>query len=905
VANTEGRLPPAKHKTLHHIKTTGPPATARFRRLDAAKLAATKADFAKLEKEGIIRRSSSTWSAPLHMVMKPDGTWRPCGDYRRLNLATTPDSYPLPNIQDLSARLHGCSIFSKLDLRKGYYQIPVQEGDIHKTAVITPFGLWEFLRMPFGLRNAGQSFQRFMDEVLAGLDFAFCYLDDILIASSTEDEHLQHLQQVLQRLQQYGLVLNMEKCELGRKQVDFLGHHITADGAAPITRHVEAVQNFPTPQDKKQLQSFLGLVNFYRRFIPAAARILLPLTDALRADQDWVWSPAMQHSFQLIKDTLTSVAVLAHPDPAAEVNLAVDASNTHIGAVLQQRDASGGWRPLAFFSKKLDAAQLKYSAFDRELLAAYLSVRHFRYLLDGRKFHILSDHKPLTQAMHRVSDPWTARVQRQLSYLAELTSDVRHIAGKANVVADALSRPPPSAVAGVKEPSGSPATARQGGKPESSTPSLPVPQPAPAVAAVSAPAGTATPAPLPSVDYSLMAVEQQRCEETRNTLSSSSLQVKYFPVEGNQLACDVSLHTPRPLVPASYRQAVIRSLHSIAHPGIRATKRLVSSRFVWRRMGADIAEFCKGCQQCARSKVTSAVHAQVQPIEMPAKRFSHVHVDLVGPLPAASGGFSHLFTIVDRSTRWAEAVPISGTSTEECAAAFFSGWVSRFGVPSLLTSDRGVQFASAIWSHLCSTLGISHRLTTAYHPQANGMVERFHRQLKDALRARLVNQDWLSQLPWVLLGLRAAPKEDCGLSSAEMVFGEPRVLPGQFLSSSPPAPGFLEQLRQSMERFSPPAVRPVPAAEPSKMESDLQQASFVYVRRGAPPAGLSPLYQGPYKVLLRGAKVFQLDIGGRTEVISVDRLKPHLGSSPVQPAEPPRRGRPPASGVGDRGRPPE
>jgi hypothetical protein len=191
---------------------------------------------------------------------------------RRLSLPE-PSHYsrllPLPNIQDLSARLHGCSIFSKLDLRKGYYQIPVQEGDIHKTAVITPFGLWEFLHMPFGLRNAGQSFQRFMDKVLAGLDFAFCYLDNILIASSTEDEHLQHLQQVLQRLQQYGLVLNMEKCELGRQQVDFLGHRITAEGAAPITRHVEAVQNISRPQDKKQLQSFLGLVNFtavlYRR----------------------------------------------------------------------------------------------------------------------------------------------------------------------------------------------------------------------------------------------------------------------------------------------------------------------------------------------------------------------------------------------------------------------------------------------------------------------------------------------------------------------------------------------------------------------------------------------------------------------------------------------------------------
>jgi hypothetical protein len=174
-------------------------------------------------------------------------------------------------------------------------------------------------------------------------------LDNILIASSSEYEHLQHLQQVLQRLQQYGLVFNLEKCELGRQHVDFLGHHITAEGAAPITRHVEAVHNFPRPQDKKQLQSFLGLVNFYRRFIPAAAKVLLLLTDMLRTDQDWVWSSAMQHSFQLIKDTLTSVAVLAYPDPVAEVNLAVDASNTHIGMVLQQRDAGGGWRLLAFF----------------------------------------------------------------------------------------------------------------------------------------------------------------------------------------------------------------------------------------------------------------------------------------------------------------------------------------------------------------------------------------------------------------------------------------------------------------------------------------------------------------------------------------------------------------------------
>ncbi len=257
---------PAHQEVYRRSSTRGcityrPPVRRPLRRLDPAKLAAAKAEFSKLEKDGIIRRSSSNWSAPLHMAMKPDRTWRSCGDYRRLNLATTLDSYSLHNIQDLSSRLHGCSIFSKLDLMKGYYQIPVQERDIHKT-LITPFGLWELSRMPFRLRNASQSFQRFMDVVLSGLDFTFCYLDDILIGSSSTEEHLHHLQLVLQRLQEYGLVLNMEKCELARQEIDFLGHHITAEGSSLILKHLQTIQDFPAPQDKKQLQSFLGMVFF-------------------------------------------------------------------------------------------------------------------------------------------------------------------------------------------------------------------------------------------------------------------------------------------------------------------------------------------------------------------------------------------------------------------------------------------------------------------------------------------------------------------------------------------------------------------------------------------------------------------------------------------------------------------
>jgi hypothetical protein len=218
VANTSGHIPASKHGVEHVLETVGRPVMAKFRPLGQEKLQAAKAEFLQMEQDGIIRRSRSSWASPLHMVRKANGSWRPCGDYRQLNLATVADKYPVPNMQDLSARLHGRAIFSKLDLRKGYYQIPMRPEDVAKTAVITPFGLWEFLWMPFGLKNAGLTFQRLMDRLGADLDFVFIYLDDILVASPDVETHKQHLHTVLQRLRQFGLVLNLEKCELG------LGH---------------------------------------------------------------------------------------------------------------------------------------------------------------------------------------------------------------------------------------------------------------------------------------------------------------------------------------------------------------------------------------------------------------------------------------------------------------------------------------------------------------------------------------------------------------------------------------------------------------------------------------------------------------------------------------------------------
>jgi len=394
------------------------------------------------------------------------------------------------------------------------------------------------------------------------------------------------------------------------------------------------------------------------------------------------------------------------------------------------------------------------------------------------------------------------------------------------------------------------------------------------------------------VDLPLISQHQQSCPSVQQARGSSSLQVQPVDVDGVRVLCDVSTGSARPIIPLADRRATFLAFHGLAHAGTRATRRLMAARVVWRGMNSDVAAWIKDCQACCKGKVTSQPAAPVQPIPVPARRFTHIHIDIVGPLPVAADGSAYLLTMVDRTTRWLEACPMANMEAATCADSFISTWVSRYGVPATITTDQGRQFTSALWAVLCSRLGMEHITTTAYHPQANGMVERAHRQLKDALRARLAGPQWPSHLPWALLGLRAAPKEDSAMSSAELLFGAPLTLPGQLLES-PEEP--LEQVVERLRSTQPPPTRPITYAEVSAASQRILSAQYVYVRRCGVIPPLSPLYTGPFAVVARGPKVFKIQVGDRQESISVDRLKPHLGSSPVVPAAPPARGRPPSS----------
>jgi len=488
--------------------------------------------------------------------------------------------------------------------------------------------------------------------------------------------------------------LNPAKCLFFQQRVEFLGLAVSAAGVEPLADRVQAVRQFPRPTTVKELQGFLGAVNFYRRFIPSAAQLLLPLTVELKGGrkgaEPLAWSAQMEAAFCGVKGALERAAVLDFPSPTAEVCLATDASATAVGVVLQQRDSAvASWRPLGFFSQKLEKAQQAYSTFDRELFAVYAAIRHFRHQLEGRRFQVWTDHKPLTFMLSQAADNRSARQQRHISYVSEFTADIRHVAGNQNVVADLLSRPPvavPAAKA-AQPPSAAGSTAGASG--ECSTVSS------------SSPSASITGVAPSGVDLAAMAAAQAACPAVDELLSSSALHIQQVKLADQTLLCDVSTGRQRPLVPLDWRRAVLAAIHNISHPGIRATRRLVGSRFVWKGMATDVADYCRSCVACQRAKVTKQPAAPVQQMPVPSRRFSQIHVDLVGPLPACSQGFSYLLTVIDRSTRWLEAVPLASTSAAAVADALVASWTSRFGVPDLLVSDRGPQFTSAVWAVLC------------------------------------------------------------------------------------------------------------------------------------------------------------------------------------------------------------
>ena len=977
-------LKEVKHGIRHHIPTTGFPVQYRARRLNPEKLAVAKEELGKLEKLGICYRGKSEWASPLMVTTKPDGGWRVCGDYRQLNSMTPDDRYPVRTLQDFTAQLHGKKIFSKIDLLKGYHQIPVADEDVCKTAVITPFGLFIFPRTPFGLKNAGQDFQRLMDQIFGQFPHIFVYIDDILVASETEEDHLKDLKLTLDLLRENGLVTNRKKCVLGCTSLEFLGYQVDANGISPLPERVEAIRQFPRPTTVKDLQSFLGMINYYRRFISRAGEHMHHLFDALRGKpKELVWDDGCQKSFEAIKEALAQATLLHHPRSGAHLALTTDASQFAVGGVLEQW-GSKGWEPLSFYSKKLNDTQQLWPPYDRELLGAFNAVRHFKPMIEGRPFTLFTDHLSLVPSVAKKTDPQTTRQAYQLSAIAEFTTDFRYIQGKANVVADCLSRPsapdnqecnsvsyqdryqndssdpraaaagetqsnnavasvpaiPPSLLLSSSSAEGNnaaalvPASSLSSSSSSSSSShdaSSSVISNVPPAAAPSSSSSSTQPQEREvkqeakedlislinavgdmSLDLEEMARDQALDADFRRVSADArtGLQLRAVQLDRRKLIVDVSNGPARPFVPFSWRKRVFDIMHGLGHPGVERTRQTIAEKFVWPSLRQDVTKWARECQHCQRAKILRHTTPPIGEFVVPEKRFDHLNLDLVTLTP--SNGYKYLLTIVDRFSRWPTAIPIKDITVDTILDAFAHGWVSTYGVPSSITTDRGSQFLSGAWNQLMATWGISTHTTTAYHPEANGLVERLHRRLKEALLAASHDcpQDWYWKLPAVLLSIRTTLKPDLGASPAEMLYGAPLSVPGSLLSNPPSSDEHLHQQQQQVLnnlRLEVARLQPIPTSahrrQNVRMPEELRDCTHVFIRKGGVQPTLSSPYSGPYRVLSRQEHFYKVSIPGRgTESVAIARLKPAVvasdrefqaNPSPLTP--PPRRGpgRPP------------
>lgn len=744
-----GGLPPSR--TVDHqinLETNTAPPVRPLYRTSPREAEEMKVQLKDLMDKGFVEPSKSPFGAQVLFVPKAGGKLRMVVDYRELNKITIKDRYPLPRIDDLLDVLGDARYFSKIDLNSGYHQIRVREEDVPKTAFRTRYGHFQFKVMPFGLTNAPATFQALMNTIFADErdKFLVVYLDDILVFSRTLEEHLEHLEIVLKKLQDNQLYARGSKCEFLKSEVPFLGHIVSRDGIKVDPEKIATIKDWKSPTTVKQIRSFLGLASYYRRFIRGFANIAAPLNELLKKGSKFNWGVKEETAFGQLKVALTEAPVLSMPDFKRQFILTCDASDVAIGSVLSQVfDGDKLDRPIAFYSRKLSSTETRYPTHEREMLAIYDSVLHFRcYLESDQTFLVQTDHASLR--FMKEQSRLSRRIAKWIERLQPFHYDIQYKPGKTNVVADALSRKEYEEVLNVLDDE-------------------PVDW------------------PLLIADYLDSGVLPKDHKWKKRVLKE--VKTGLFKVEGGSLLRQVDGDWKHYL-PHILRLDTIEKLHhSLGHLGGNALAEVIAKRAWWPNLVRDVKNviaYCPSCQLMRRDR--NKEKEPLHPLDANIPPFHRWALDFVGELPQSSNGNKWIITAVDHATRWPVAKALPDAKATTVAKFLYEEIFSVYGCPTEILTDRGANFCAEVVEEYLRLMQVKHRLTSAFHPRTNGLNERFNGTLQDTLSKIMGDASvsrWEEFLPQALFSCRVRVHASTKFSPFYLLYGVQPKIPGDTL----------------------------------------------------------------------------------------------------------------------------
>lgn len=809
-----------------------------------------------LMSKGYIRESLSPCAVPVLLVPKKDGTWRMCVDCRAINNITIKYRHPIPRLDDMLDELHGATIFSKIDLKSGYHQVRMKEGDEWKTAFKTKRGLYEWLVMPFGLTNAPSTFMRLMNHVLRAYicKFVVVYFDDILIYSTCFADHLGHLEQVLETLREEGLYANLKKCTFCTDQLVFLGFVVSSQGLKVDNEKIKAIQEWPTPTTINNVRSFHGLASFYRRFVKDFSTIAAPLTSVIKKNSAFSWGEAQEEAFRKLKDSLTNAPVLVLPNFDKMFEIECDASGTGIGAVLTQ-----GGKPIAYFSEKLSGAALNYPTYDKELYALVRSLETWQHYLLSKEFVIHTDHETLKHL--RGQTTLKKRHARWLEFIETFPYVIKYKKGKENIVADALSR---------------------------------------------------RHALITTMEAKIMGFEhikriyeedpdfQDIYKETTRAAFGTYYQQDGFLFKERRLC----------IPQGSMRELLVREAHGgglMGHFGRDKTISVLTEHFFWPHLKKDVERYCSKCVTCLKAKSRLHPHGLYMPLPIPNMPWVDISMDFVLGLPKINHKDS-IFVVVDRFSKMAHFIPCNKTNdATQTADLFFKEVVRLHGVPRTIVSDRDTKFLSHFWKTLWKKLGTKLLFSTTCHPQTDGQTEVVNRTLSTLLRATVGKnlRNWLTCLPYIEFAYNHAKHSATKFSPFEVVYGFNPLTPldlsplpqAVFSADGETRAEFVKKLHQQVkENIEKKTEKYREQANKNRKDVTFEPGDWVWLHMrherfpNQRKSKLSPRGDGPFRVIEKiNDNAYKLELPGELNIsptFNVTDLAPFDAEEPVLRSEP-------------------